>query len=80
MKIQRVTQENNMINVTLDGKVGILGNEQAELRIMFKEDGTFRIITNLKSEQLGDIVKSTGDLADYMRVVRVEQFGHPFED
>lgn len=48
-------------------------SEQAELRIVFNTDGTFKIITNLPAQQ-------AHTLSEFQHVAVVERFGHPYED
>jgi hypothetical protein len=51
-----------------------------EMRIIFKTDGTFRLITDLKVEQVQDILKAEPQFGEFQAVQQVERFGHPFED
>ena len=54
---------------------------KGEFRVIFQADGSFRIITDLPCIQVNDVLKLEGnDLGKYAKIVRVENFGHPFED
>ena len=71
-KPRRVTAyaEGNRVEITT-------GN--GSMRLIFAEDGTFRVITDLKTTNVQSLLDKD-PMHKYQRVVEVEFFGHPYED
>lgn len=70
------------VSIILDKRVNLGAgmSEQAELRIVFNTDGTFKIITNLPAQQIKDLAEQNKDFWSYQHVAVVERFGTPYED
>ncbi len=51
--------------------------DQGELRVVFNTDGTFRLVTNLKVEQVFNILEANKDFGAFQKVVKVEDFSYP---
>ena len=76
--IKKIIQDgNNMVSIQLETKSPYPYNERHELRLIFQADGSFRLITNLPTIQVKDIMKLEGEYAQHQKVVRVESFGYP---
>ena len=50
---------------------------KGELRLIFNEDGSFRLITDLKVQQVKDLAEENKDFWSYQKIVKVEPFGYP---
>ncbi len=70
------------VNIILDKRIdlGLGMSEQAELCIVFNTDGTFKIITNLPTQQVKDLAEQNKGFWSYQHIAVVERFGHPYED
>lgn len=48
-----------------------------EIRVVVSQDGSLRLITDIKAPQIQDILNENKDFGQYETVLQVERFGYP---
>jgi membrane carboxypeptidase/penicillin-binding protein PbpC len=73
MQIQKAT-------LNVGGSSMEIETDAGPMRLILNNDGTFRIITDIKVQQVEDLKKENPRFYQHQHVLKIEKFGHPYED